>query len=218
MGRRLAAPLPQADSEIPAQRLFSLYGFEQRLEVAVAEAARAVALDHLEEERRPVLRRLREDLEQVAVVVAVGEDAQPPQVRVGLVDLADAVADVLVVGLRRLEEENASLLQRLDRPDDVVRREGDVLDAGAAIEVEVLLDLALAPALGRLVERELDLPPAAEHDLRHEGRVLGGDVLVGEVDHLPEAHDALVEADPFVHAAELDVADDVVDRLEPDPG
>jgi hypothetical protein len=36
-----------------------------------------VALDHLEEERRPVLRRLREDLQEVAVVVAIGEDAEP---------------------------------------------------------------------------------------------------------------------------------------------
>ncbi len=37
---------------------------------------RAVALDHLQEDRRPVADRLGEDLEQVALVVAVGEDAQ----------------------------------------------------------------------------------------------------------------------------------------------
>ena len=41
--------------EVPALRLFALDGFEQRLEVADAEAARAVALDDLEEERRAVL-------------------------------------------------------------------------------------------------------------------------------------------------------------------
>ena len=61
------------------------------LKLPVAEAARAVPLDHLEEQRRPVLRRLREDLQQVAVVVAVGEDPEPLQVAVVLVDLADAV-------------------------------------------------------------------------------------------------------------------------------
>ena len=72
--------------EVAAERLLALDRLEQRLEVPVAEAARAVALDHLEEERRPVLRRLREDLQQVAVVVAVGEDAQPPQVVPALVD------------------------------------------------------------------------------------------------------------------------------------
>src|SRR6185312_7922357 len=57
--------------EIAAERLFALDRLEQRLEVAVAEAARAVPLNHFEEHRRPVLRGLREDLEQVAVVVAV---------------------------------------------------------------------------------------------------------------------------------------------------
>src|SRR5207245_6387134 len=52
--------------QIAAERLFALDRLEQRFEVAVAEAARAVALDHLEEERRSVLSRVREDLEQIA--------------------------------------------------------------------------------------------------------------------------------------------------------
>ena len=43
--------------EVAAERLLALDRLEQRLEVALAEAAGAVALDHLEEERRPVLRR-----------------------------------------------------------------------------------------------------------------------------------------------------------------
>ena len=46
------------------------------LEVADAEAARAVALDDLEEERRAVLDRAGEDLEEVALLVAVGLDAE----------------------------------------------------------------------------------------------------------------------------------------------
>ena len=45
------------DLEVAAERLLALDRLEQRLEVAVAEAARAVPLDHLEEERRAVLRR-----------------------------------------------------------------------------------------------------------------------------------------------------------------
>ena len=48
-----------------------------------------MALDHLEEDRRPVLCRLREDLKQVAVVVPVGEDPQPLQVVVVLRDLTE---------------------------------------------------------------------------------------------------------------------------------
>ena len=109
-------------------------------------------------------------------------------------------------------------LSVLDGADDVGRRERDVLCAGAAVEVEVLLDLALALALGRLVDRELDLAAAVRHDLRHERRVLGLDVVVAEVDDVRHPEDALVELDPVVHLAELDVADDVVDVREADTG
>src|SRR5262249_38884607 len=156
---------PGNASEVAAERLLALDRLEERLEVALAEGRRAVPLDHLEEERRPVLGGLREDLEQVAVLVAVGEDAQPLQVVVVLVDRADAALPLVVVRLRRVEEEHAALLHRLDGVDDVLALQRDVLDARAVVELEVLLDLALALALGRLVDRELDLPVAARHDL-----------------------------------------------------
>lgn len=64
------------------------------------------------------------------------------------------------------------------------------------------------------VDRELDLERAVGDDLRHQGGVLGGDVVAHELLHVGEAHDLVVEADPLVHPAELDVADAVVDRLE----
>src|SRR5947209_5482005 len=83
--------------QIPAQSLLALDRLEQRLEVALAERGRAVPFDHFEEQRRAVLRRLREDLQEIAVVVSVGEDAQPPQVAVVLFDLANAVLNVFVV-------------------------------------------------------------------------------------------------------------------------
>src|SRR5688500_2829208 len=203
-------------SEIAAQRLLALDRLEESLEVPLAERRRAVPLDHLEEERRPVLRGLREDLQQVAVLVAVGEDPQPPQVTVVLVDLADALLDVLVIGVGCVEELEPALLHRRDGRDDVLRLERDVLDAGAAVELEVLVDLALPLPLGRLVDRELDLAAAVRHHLRHERRVLGLDLVVAEVDDVRHPEDALVELDPVVHPAELDVADDVVERAQSD--
>src|SRR5262249_14562209 len=151
--------------EIAAQSLLALDRLEQRLEVALAEGARTVPLDHLEEERRPVLRRLREDLEEVPVLVAVDEDAQPTQVGPRLLDVADTVERVLVVRLRRGQEADAARLHLLDRPDDVVGLDRDVLDPRAAVVLEVLGDLALAAPLGRLVDRELDLPLAVRHHL-----------------------------------------------------
>src|SRR5215831_8161689 len=54
-------------SEVAAAGLLPLDRLEQRLEVAFAKALRAVPLDQLEEDRRPVLHRLGEDLQQVAV-------------------------------------------------------------------------------------------------------------------------------------------------------
>src|SRR5579884_3579748 len=202
--------------EVPAQRLLALDRLEQGLEVALAEGRRAVPLDHLEEDRRPVLRGLGEDLQQVAVVVAVDEDPVLLQYRPLLGDLAHAPRRFVVVGVGRVEKLEAALLHRLDGADDVGRRERDVLRAGAAVELDVLLDLALALALGRLVDRELDLPGAVRHDLGHEGRILGLDLVVPEVEDVRHPEHALVELDPVVHPAELDVADDVVDVREAD--
>src|SRR4029077_7394401 len=100
---------------------------------------------------------LREDLQQIAVVVAVGEDAVLLQVLVRLRDLADPIRHLVVIRVGSVEEQDAALLELLDSRDDVRRSERDVLRAWTSVELEVLLDLALALALGRLVDRELDL-------------------------------------------------------------
>ena len=98
--------------------------------------------------------------------------------------------------------------------DDVARGQRQVLGAGPGVEVEVLVDLRALLADGRLVERELHPVVAAGDDLAHQRRVLGGDVVADELGHVGEAHDPVVEVHPLVHPAELDVADDVVERLE----
>src|SRR6187200_772042 len=154
--------------EVAAALLLALDGLEQRLEVAVAEAARAVALDDLEEDRRAVADRLGEDLQQVALVVAVDEDPEPLEVLEVLGDLADAVRRLVVVRVGRVEELDAARLELLDGLDDVARGDRDVLRARAAVVLEVLVDLRLALALGRLVERELHAPVAVGDDLRHQ--------------------------------------------------
>ena len=52
------------------------------------------------------------------------------------------------------------------------------------------------------------------HRLRHQRRVLGGDLLVVEVHKLREPHGLGEESHPPVHAAQLDIADDVIDGPE----
>src|SRR5262245_57227188 len=173
--------------EIAPQGLLAFDRLEQCLEIAFSKPARAVALDDLEEERRPILRGLREDLKQVPLLVAVGEDAQATKVLVVHVDLAHAILQVVVVRGRSPEEPQPALLEPLHRANDVVRGHCHVLHSRPAVEVEVLLDLALPLALGGLVDRELDLALPVHHDLRHQRRVLGRDRLVREVDQLGHA-------------------------------
>ncbi len=103
-------------------------------------------------------------------------------------------------------------LQLAHGRQDVAGAHGDVLHARSHVVVQVFLDLALALALGRLVDGELDPPAAVLHHLGHQGRVLGADVLVVEVQQLAEAHHLVVEVDPVVHLAQLHVAHHVIDR------
>src|SRR5687768_5319062 len=101
-GCMIAAGRADPRSEVAAALLLALDRLEQGLEVALAEAERAVALDELEEDRRAVLHGLGEDLQQVAVLVAVHQD--PPGLELGdrRADLADPLDErLVVVGVRR---------------------------------------------------------------------------------------------------------------------
>ena len=100
---------------------------------------------------------------------------------------------------------------------DVLGGQCDVLHAGSAVELEILVDLALLLAERRLVQRELHVAAAVGDHLAHQGGVLGGDVVADELLHVREAQDAVVEADPLVHVTQLDVANDMVDGVEPGP-
>src|SRR5260221_4750500 len=208
------APSVRDCSEIAPQRLLALDRLEEGLEVALAEAARALALDHLEEDGRPVLRVAGEDLQQVAVFVTIDQDAQPRQRGDRLIDLAHAPFQVSIVARDAGDDLHALAAHALDGRDDVLRDHGDMLHAWAAIVVQILFDLRLALAMRRLVDRDLDLARATFHHLGHQRGVLGADSLVGEVDDLREAQDALVEADPLVHRAQLYISADVVDGLD----
>jgi len=175
-----------------------------------------VPLDELEEHRGPVADRLGEDLQQVAVLVAVDEDAAGPQLTDGNAHRADPGAQ-LWIGVVRVgggEELDAALPQAVHGRQDVAGGERQVLHAGPAVELQVLVDLRLPPAGRRLVQRELDPVVAVGDDLAHQRRVLGGDVVADELGHVREPHDPVVEVHPFVHPAELHVADDVVQRHE----
>ncbi len=122
-------------------------------------------------------------------------------------------SQVLVVSGGHAQKLHALPPQRAYRLDDVTGGHGDVLHAGTAVELQILLDLRLALALGRLVDGELHALVAVRHHLRHQRRIFRGDVLVVEVLEHAEAHHVAIEIHPAVHLAPAHVAHHVVDVL-----
>src|SRR3954454_14481148 len=105
-----------ASSKVAAPLLLALDGLEECLEVPLAETERAVPLDQLEEDGGPVAGGLGEDLQQVAVLVAVDQDAALLQLLDRHAHVADAAAQlrVLVVRVRRRQELDTLGAHRVD--------------------------------------------------------------------------------------------------------
>src|SRR5439155_26988884 len=61
--------------QIPSRGLFALDGFEQRLEIAFAETLRALALNDLKKQRRSILNRFCEVLQQETFIMGTAENA-----------------------------------------------------------------------------------------------------------------------------------------------
>ena len=95
--------------EVAAEFLLPLDRLEERLEVSLAKPERTVALDELEEDRGTILNRPGEDLQQVAVFVAIHEDSAAFQLVDGRTNVTDASAKfgVVVIAVRRAQELNA---------------------------------------------------------------------------------------------------------------
>src|SRR4029079_11005378 len=126
--------------------------------------------------------------EQVAVLVPIDEDSQLSYGGNIFTNRAHALWERVVVGVGSLQELDAASAQARHRRQDVGGAQRDVLYAGSAVVIEVLLNLAAAPAGGGLVDRHLDRLGVVRHHDAHERAVLGGDVLVVEAQIAPETH------------------------------
>ena len=72
-----------------------------------------------------------------------------------------------------------------------------MLRTGRTIKIDVFLYLRFAAlALGRLVDREFDIVLTVGHDDRHEGGVLGRDVLVVKSDVAEKSEHVAVKVAP----------------------
>src|SRR6266481_8597406 len=102
-------------SEVAAALLLALDRLEQGLEVPLAKSLGTVSLRQLEEYGRPVLHRLGEDLQQVNILVPVGEDPQLPELRKRHPGIAHPLAEGVVVAVRRQLPADARQLLRHPR-------------------------------------------------------------------------------------------------------
>src|SRR5581483_4021894 len=201
--------------EHTAADLVFLDRFEQRLEIPLAETVVALALDELEEDRPD--RVCREDLQQhlgmaaVDHALAVDQDAVLLQPHDVLAMTGQPRVDLLEIGIaRRRHERQAAGAQAFDGGKDVARAAGDVLDAFAAINGEILLDLA--GLAGILVDRNPDLAVGAGQRAREQAR---GAALDVEEPDLAEIEQFSVEARPDIHAPAMDVVGEMIDVVEP---
>src|SRR5678815_1927222 len=230
VNRSIIAPLLD-----PARGLLvALDALEQRAEVPRAEPLVTLALDDLVEEWPgvPVAveagRVLHEDLEQVAVLlVSVDQDAEPPEVVRALVDAADAehlqpLAELVVVAVRGVHElDRAGPQHALDRGDDLLHTQGQVLDALAAVVLDEDVDLRGAEVRpGRLVVGELHARLRVPHHRGPQARALVQLVLrvVGVKLDLPEP----LQPQHLLHPQDrrhqrTEIGRDVVDAVEAEP-
>src|SRR5207248_11020716 len=76
----------------------------------------------------------------------------------------------------------------------------------AVIELEIFLHLRFLFAFGRFVDWKFYETISVTHDLAHEGRVFGRDILVVEGQDIFEPHHVLVKFHPRIHLVPTDVA------------
>lgn len=148
-------------SKITALRLLKLNGLEKRLKVTGTEPVVVMSLNNLDEERRPVLKRLGKQLKQVSIFVVVDQDIKfldmlKVFLNLGAVFL-QARGEVVVVRRRDGQELAAAGLHALDGVQHVLGPKGDVLDTGSSVVFDIFLNLRLPLARCRLVNRHLHL-------------------------------------------------------------
>src|SRR5882757_4511492 len=140
--------------QIASPVLLFLERLEERFEIALTETLGAFALNDLEKERRSILNRLGEDLEQITLVVAIDQNAESLQRLQVFVDVTDTSGQLIVIRGWNIQELDAALLNLGHCFDDILGRDRHVLHAFAVVKVEILFHLRFLFAFGRLIDRK----------------------------------------------------------------
>lgn len=184
---KLTFPLDQVSTQL----LLSFNRLKQGLEVACPKALKVVSLNDLDKHRRAIhhvlykgqylsdhawfiISYLGKQLQQVTPFVKVNQDIQTLnglkvllQYKAGLLQ---PCLDIGIVCLGHLDKLHPAGFQVGDVANNVVGSKRNVLDPGAIIEVDILLDLGLFLPLSGLVDRHLDyLVRRRHHDTLQRG-------------------------------------------------
>src|SRR5262249_13024401 len=170
--------------EHAARHLVPLDRFEERLEVALAEALVPLALDDLEEDRAD--HRLGEDLQKNLALLRrpVDQDLVAREPLAVLAVARKPLVQRVIVSARRRLEGGLARTQRLHGPIDVVGAQCYVLYAFAMIGDQVFLDLRLV--VRGFVDGNADLAVGAGHGLALQSRELALDVEVADLAEVKE--------------------------------
>lgn len=176
------------------------------------------SLNDLDEESRPVLERLCKQLQQIALLVVVNQNAQLLDVvQVLLNRRAEALqtlAQVIVVRRWDREELSTASLHTLDRVQHTFSAQSDVLNAGASVILNIFLNLRFPHASGWLVDWHLDFLIEVRDDDRPQGRVLGVQHLVVDRPKAVKVQHLLIPGGGGLHLTVGLVADTVVNKEE----
>lgn len=111
---------------------------------------------------------LRKQLQQIPILIEINQNIQRTNGIKVFMQLQTCLLqpdlDILVVCIWDFDELDASCFQVCDVADDIVCSEGNMLHAGAVVEVHVLFDLGLLFTLCGLVDGHLDNFVRRGHD------------------------------------------------------
>src|SRR5690625_4426857 len=192
-----------------APLLVAFDSFKKRLEVAVAKAVVALALDDLEKDRANV--GLGKDLQQLQVgIVGVGvnQDLVLAHALHVLAVVGNALVDNVKIRVRGIKELDAVVAQGFNGLVDIVGVQRDMLYAFALVFVQKFVDLAFG--VFGLVDGDGDFGIGSHHGLRAKSGVLALDV---EILALVKAEQVAVEVGPLAHVAVVDVVGQMVDEV-----
>ncbi|EGE60007.1 hypothetical protein RHECNPAF_1740012 [Rhizobium etli CNPAF512] len=197
--------------------LIRLDRLEKSAEIAFAETFVTLALDEFEEDRADdgFRENLQQDFGHAAIhhAFAVDEDAVFLHALDRFTVAVHAFIGHVVIGLRRTRHEAQAVVGKpVCGPINILGADGDVLDALAAVLLQIFLDLA--GVVLRFIQRNADL--AAGRGDGAADQTGDAAVYIEEVDLL-EIEQLTVEIPPLVHVAAEDIVGEMVEIVEADP-